>query len=209
MSETPDFDLDTVRLLINQAREGDDAAQSKLAGHVQNYVLLMADRNLERSIRSKVGPSDIVQQTLIKMVNGIDNYRGGSQEEFYGWLNTIVRNEANRVSRDLKRQKRDIRKQKSFDAGDSDLQHIGIPTDSHPTPSTQAVSKEQLGLFYSALEKLPDDYAKVIQLRSIEELDFKAIGEKMNRSADAASKLWLRAIVKFQKELDLLDDNSG
>lgn len=209
LSDSPDFDLDTVRLLIDKARDGDGGAQSELAQHVQSYVSLMADKNLEQSIRSNVGPSDIVQQTLIKMVNGIDNYRGESKEEFFGWLNMIIRNEANRVSRDLKRQKRDIRKQKSFDAGDSLAQKINIPEDSHPTPGTEAISKEQLELFYTALDKLPEDYSTVIRLRSIEEKDFKTIGEEMNRSADAASKLWFRAVVKFQKELDLLDDNAG
>jgi RNA polymerase sigma-70 factor (ECF subfamily) len=205
VSETPDINLDTVRLLIGKAREGDDSARSDLAQHVQSYVTIMADKNLERGVRTNVGPSDIVQQTLMQMVNGIEDFRGESTAEFYGWLNKIIQNEANRASRDLKRQKRDIRRQRSLDAQDSVVKKIHSPEDNHPTPGTEAIGNERIELFYRALEKLPEDYATVIRLRNLEELGFNEIGEKMDRSSDAASKLWFRAIVKFQKELDQID----
>ena len=208
MGESPEIDFDTVRLLIEKAREGDDAAQSDLAEHVQNYISIMADQKLEKSIRTNVGPSDIVQQTLIQMVKGIDNYRGQSTAEFYGWLNQIVKNEAKRASRDLKRQKRDIRRQTSMDGQDSVVRRMNTPQDAHPTPGTEAISKERIELFYRALEQLPEDYATVIRLRNLDELSFDEIGEKMGRSSGAVSKLWFRAIVKFQAELDKLDEQT-
>lgn len=205
----PELDLDTVRLLINQARDGSNDAKSDLAEQVQNYLSIMADRKLNKTVRPAVNPSDIVQQTLIRMVDGIENFRGQSTEEFYGWLNQIIRNESAKASRDHTRLKRDIRRQRSLSDLESVSKMMNEPVDRNPTPGTNAISNERIDLFYDTLDKLPEDYAKVIQLRNLDQLSFKEIASEMDRSVDAVSKLWYRAVVKFQKELERINDNSG
>ena len=66
MNEKDDFELDTVRLLVEQARNGDMQAKSDLATHVQSYLTMMADRKLNDTLRPNINPSDIVQHTLIR-----------------------------------------------------------------------------------------------------------------------------------------------
>ncbi len=208
MNDAPKLDLDTVRILIDQARGGDQEAQSDLAKQVQRYLAIRADQQLNKSLRTNLHPSDIVQKTLIKMVQGIENFRGTSTEEFYGWLNKIILHETSKADRDLKRQKRDIRRQRTIGGQDSRDFHVSEPTDYNPTPGTNAIANERLELFHQALSRLPDDYATVIRLRNLDQLSFKEIADQMKRSVDSVSKLWYRAVVSFQRELEQLDDNS-
>lgn len=208
MNDDSKLDLDTVLVLINQARDGVQSARSDLARQVQNYLSIMADKKLNRAVRPNLNPSDIVQQTLIRMVDGIDNFRGQSTEEFYGWLNQIISNESAKANRDFTRQKRDVRRQQSLSDMDSVSRLMQEPSDANPTPGANAVSQERIELFHETLGKLPEDYATVIRLRNLEQLPFKDVAEKMGRSVDAVSKLWYRAVVKFQHELEQLEDHS-
>ena len=53
-----------------------------------------------------------------------------------------------------------------------------------------------------ALERLPADYRQVIFYRYQDELPFEEIGRRMNRTANAVEKLWLRAIERLRHELE-------
>lgn len=154
MEQEDDFELDTVRLLIEQARDGDAQAKSELASQVQGYLTMMADRKLNASIRSNVNPSDIVQHTLIRMVDGIDNFRGQTRAEFFGWLNTIVQNESSRANRHFRSQKRDVARQRSMTQESSGSFIFVEPSDSQPTPQTNALSAERVQLLHKLLKKL-------------------------------------------------------
>ena len=52
-----------------------------------------------------------------------------------------------------------------------------------------------------AMERLPPDYRQVITLRHEQQLTFEEIGQQMQRTANAARMLWLRAIECLQKEM--------
>jgi len=82
------------------------------------------------------------------------------------------------------------------------------PVDLQATPQTNALSKERVELFHSLLKRLPDDYAEVIMLRNLQQLSFREIGDKMDRTEGAAGKLWDRAISKFQQELNRMSEEA-
>ena len=209
MADSLDLELDTVRLLIDQIRDGNDSARSELINQIQSYVGLMADHNLDKAVRAHIAPSDIVQQTMIKMVNGIDNFKGESTPEFFGWLNKIIRNEAFKARRDLTRQKRDFRRQQSLgQARDDSRMNLDLE-EQQLTPQSNAMAKERVEVFHKALNGLTEDYATVIRLRNLENLSIAEIAKKMGRTKDAVNRLWYRAVLKFEKELGKLDDNIG
>ncbi|WP_157664995.1 sigma-70 family RNA polymerase sigma factor [Mariniblastus fucicola] len=206
MEKDDDFELDTVRLLVEQARDGDMQAKSELATQVQSYLTMMADRKLNLSIRSNVNPSDIVQHTLIRMVDGIEKFRGKTRAEFFGWLNAIVQNESSRANRHFRSQKRDVGRERSFGHSESESFFFAEPSDAQPTPQTNALSKERIQLLHTLLKNLTDEHADVIRLRNLEQLSFREIGDRMNRTEGAATKLWNRAIAKFQTELEKVNE---
>jgi RNA polymerase sigma-70 factor (ECF subfamily) len=61
---------------------------------------------------------------------------------------------------------------------------------------------EQSATLERALDRLPEDYRRVIQLRYREERSFEEIAQLMQRSPNAARKLWARAIERLQQELE-------
>ena len=58
---------------------------------------------------------------------------------------------------------------------------------------------EQLRKFLAAL---PPDYRLAIELRSLKRQSFAELGKKLNRTAEAARKIWVRAIERLQAELE-------
>ena len=71
-----------------------------------------------------------------------------------------------------------------------------------PSPSGQAMEHEQDQALQAALGRLPEDYRRVITLRYQEQLAFEEIGRLLQRSPDAARKLWARAVERLHEELD-------
>lgn len=63
------------------------------------------------------------------------------------------------------------------------------------------MAHEQAETLLAALGRLPDDYRRVIAWRQQEQLSFEEIGQRMQRSPDAARKLWARAIERLKREL--------
>jgi RNA polymerase sigma-70 factor (ECF subfamily) len=54
-----------------------------------------------------------------------------------------------------------------------------------------------------ALGCLPEDYRHALTLRYVEGHSFEEIGRATGRSANAARKLWARAVERLQYELDI------
>ena len=54
----------------------------------------------------------------------------------------------------------------------------------------------------TALARLPDGYRQIIVYRYCEARSFEDIAQRMNRSPNAARKLWSRAIERLQTELN-------
>lgn len=201
-------DLDSVRLIVARINEGNEDAWNQLNNQINNYLTLMADKNMPPAIRGRVNPSDIAQQTILEVVKGINGFRGRSTPEFFGWLNQIMRNQSARMARDLTRQKRDVRRQVSINSKDSTNEpRIDLP-DQNASPRTKAIEREQLDLMDQALTLLPEEYEQVVRWRNLEELSYEQIAEKMNRSVGAVSKLWYRAMVRLKEELVRLENET-
>jgi len=198
----PEVDIATMSQLVDAAREGDNEARSEICRQVQGRLNHMADQHLDAGLRRKLNPSDIVQATMIRMVQGFGDFRGATSAEFYGWLNTILKNEVNSTRRDFQRQRRDVRKETE---ANSAVVRGQARTDERPDRPLR--SKEKMARFRQVIDRLPPDYAQVIELRSIQELSFEDVAREMDRSVNAVSKLWGRALIALQQELSMLDDS--
>ena len=60
-----------------------------------------------------------------------------------------------------------------------------------------------------AMERLPADYVQILRLRYLEDLPFEEIAERMSKTANAARKLWARAVEKLQEELNPKHDSTN
>ena len=56
----------------------------------RHYLEFLARLQLQPRFRSKLGASDIVQQTLYKATKNLGQFRGGSEAEVVVWLRRIL-----------------------------------------------------------------------------------------------------------------------
>ena len=68
------------------------------------------------------------------------------------------------------------------------------------SPDVKAVRREIEDAVQRALGNLPEDYRRVLRLRYEENRSFEEIGDLLQCTANAARKLWMRAIKRLQKE---------
>ncbi|HMF14665.1 MAG TPA: sigma-70 family RNA polymerase sigma factor [Gemmataceae bacterium] len=185
--------------LFVEARVGNASARGRLLDLYRNYLRLLAQTLLGRTLRLRLDPSDLVQETLLEAVRDFARFAGTSETELVAWLRRIlVRNLADQ-SRRHRADRRDIRRQESLE---DLLERTGKEAENAliaglSTPSVRAMRREQAVLLADALAQLPDDYREVIVLRHLERLSFKEVAERLDRSPGAVRMLWLRALEKL------------
>src|SRR6516225_5694461 len=194
-------DGDVVQLLA-AARAGSPEALGQVLETFRAYLLLVADRELEPEVRAKGGASDLVQDTFLEAQRDFAGFHGTSEEELRAWLcRVLLNNVANFTRQFRQRAKRDVGREVSLEAGGSSHERgAGLAADTL-SPSEEALAQEQAQALARAMERLPPDYRQVLALRHEEQLTFEQIGQKMERTANAARMLWLRAVERLQKEM--------
>jgi RNA polymerase sigma-70 factor (ECF subfamily) len=73
---------------------------------------------------------------------------------------------------------------------------------STPPPEAELIAREERAVLEEAIARLSEDYRRVILLRHKEGLSFAAVGQALGRSADAARKLWARAVEALQELME-------
>lgn len=195
-----EFDGRSFAELVTAGRAGDPEAVNCLISRFRSYLLLIANRDLDVSIRSKIGASDVVQQTMLAAYEHFPQFRGNCEEELIAWLKQILRNDLCSTHRHFQQtQQRDARREQPLD----DSSRISPPLfDPQYTPGTNALINEQEQLVERAMQELPENYRQVVRLRNWEELSFEQIGGAIQISPEAARKLWSRAITRLAEILE-------
>jgi RNA polymerase sigma-70 factor (ECF subfamily) len=192
---------DDFRERLCAARAGSAEALGKLLEDHRAYLLSIAQRELAPHLQAKAGASDLVQQTVLEALRDFARFQTGSREEFLAWLRRLLLNNVGDFTRQYQEtDKRQINREVRL-AGPASGGTCPEPAGTGPTPSTAAMSEEQAQAIERALERLPEEYRRVIVLRSQEDRSFEEIGQLLERSPNAARKLWLRAIERLQEEL--------
>jgi RNA polymerase sigma-70 factor (ECF subfamily) len=186
------------------AQAGSREALGQVLDTFRAYLLLVADRELDPELRAKGGASDLVQETFLEAQRDFAQFHGASVEELRAWLRRLLLNNVANFTRQYRqRAKREVRREVPLEAGGSSHERgAGLAADIL-SPSGQAVAHEQAGALARAIERLPLDYRQVLALRHEEQLAFEEIGQRMQRTANAARMLWLRAVERLKKEMGL------
>jgi RNA polymerase sigma-70 factor (ECF subfamily) len=185
------------------ARAGSREALGQALEICRGYLLRVANQGLDADLRAKGGASDLVQETFLEAQRDFSGFHGSSEQELLAWLRQLLlHNVANFSRRYRGTEKRHIGREVGLDqaqvAGSAGAE---LAADV-PSPSSEAMAREQAEKIQRLLERLPPDYGRVIVLRNQERRSFEEIGQLMGRSADAARRLWSRAIERLQQDLE-------
>src|SRR5262245_50485337 len=103
----------------------------------RSYLLLLARLQLDARLRAKLGPSDVVQQTLLEVHRSLDALRGRSEEEVTAFLRRALNNNLADARRRYSAAGRDAGRERSLDAS---LE--GWLTDERSSPDVRAERHE-------------------------------------------------------------------
>jgi RNA polymerase sigma-70 factor (ECF subfamily) len=185
------------------ARAGSREALGQALEICRGYLLRVANQGLDQDLRAKGGASDLVQETFLEAQRDFGQFQGSSEQELLAWLRLLLlHNVANFTRRYRGTDKRRVDREVGLDGTRSAAGRKARLATETPSPSGQAMAHEQAEKVQQALERLPEDYRRVIVLRNQERKSFEEMGPLMGRSAEATRRLWSRAVERLQRELE-------
>ena len=198
-------DSSSIRHLVDKARRGETEPLGQLLQLYRNYLTILATTQLDRRLRRRMSPSDLVQEAMLAAHCDFAKFRGSSERELLAWLRQILINclhHAMETHLDAKR--RDVRREISVEQVSAVLdrsvvQFVQVLADRGPSPSEPLRRRERAVALADQLAKLRAPYRDVIVLRNLQGLTFEEIADRMGRNAGAVRMLWLREIDKFKQ----------
>ncbi len=191
-----------VAALISQARTGSREALGHLLDSYRDYLRLVARQQMNPRLVGKGDPSDLIQETFLEAQRDFTQFQGDTEGELLAWLRQLLLNNISNFSRHyMQTSKRDARREIRL-SGPADSDQVSL-LGAEPSPSDHVVGAEESVALHHAIERLPEEYRRIIQLRYQDGRSFEEIAIMLGRSANAARKLWVRAIDRLQEDLDI------
>ena len=192
---------DLARLLA-EARTGSPAALGRALEACRAYLLTVAGQELDPALSAKAGASDLVQQTFLEAQRDFDQFQGTTEQDLLHWLRRVLLNNVANFARAYRSTgKRDVGREIELEGGRSSADWRSALAGDAASPSGVVMHQEQLQALEQAIARLPEDYRRIIEYRYRQERSFDEIAQLMNCSANAACKLWSRAVERLEKEL--------
>lgn len=189
---------------ILAARAGSSETLGQLFDACRGYLLLVANAELDPRLRAKGGASDLVQETFLEAQQSISQFRGHNQAELLAWLRQILLSHLANFSRRYRQtSKRRISCEVPLESIATGKRSNDFPVKSRElSPSWCAVTREETEIAERSIEKLDELDRTIILLVHRDHLSFVDAGRIMKLSADAARRLWSRAIERLAREVE-------
>ncbi len=186
--------------LVSAAATGDRHALAELL--TRHAPAVRAELRIAARFQHCLEVDDILQVTFFDAFADIASY-GGDGAAFGRWLGRIAQRNLVDAYRLLGGKKRLPQTARQNPPQTTDLKSwleaIAIGTDT--TPTRYAVRNENRDLLRAALNKLPADYARVIEAHDLDERPIGDVAQMMGRTVGAVYLLRLRAIDRLRSLL--------
>jgi RNA polymerase sigma-70 factor (ECF subfamily) len=163
--------------------------------------MVLARNGLGHDLAAKVGPSDLVQETFLRAQRQFGGFRGKTEAEWRCWLRRIIHNLVQETARRYVSGGRAVHREVAF-MGSGPATHedwqMAVQTAS---PSGGLIRQEQAHALLSAIAALPEHYRQVVVWHHREGATFEEIADRLETTAEAARKLWVRALVRLRDAL--------
>ena len=184
-----------------RCRDGSEESWGELLESCRQYLLLVANQELDKTLTAKAGGSDMVQETLLSAQCQFAGFSGKTRDDLLRWLRCILLNHLSDLNRRyLIAEKRLVHREVSLHSGKF-LGKDENPVSKVRSPSSHAIGQENTLIVKQALQGLPRQYYRVIFLRHQERLSFNDVAEQLDITSESARKLWARALERLRKEL--------
>lgn len=188
---------------LKAAREGNQTELGVLLDIYRGYLVSVATKRISHEIKVKAAPSDLVQETLLQACLSFREFRGSTEFELRAWLGQILSRKVIDFHRHYRSySKRNVLREVLLSDIANDEGGLRGEVVNSQSSMQKMDQEEEASSFEKALQSLSQEQRQAIQLRSVEQLSFDKIGVLLGRSADAAQKLWARAIRNLSRSLE-------
>jgi RNA polymerase sigma-70 factor (ECF subfamily) len=175
--------------LIRRIRDGDGGARDVLLKRYLPVLRRWAHGRLPPSARDLSDTDDLVQVTLLRALNHIDEFDARHTGSFLAYLRQIL---LNQVRDELRRQQRR--------PGATELD-TELPDLETPPLVEQMLGHERVRAYESALAQLPKRQQELIVMRMEFGMSYPEIATEVDSTSDAVRVMVARAIVLLSREL--------
>jgi len=167
------------------------------------YLRLIARLHLPARLKGKLDPSDVVQDTLVRALEHLGQYRGETEAELTAWLRRVLTTTLANTVRDWGRDKRDARREVPLEqeVHDSSARLEAILAADQTSPSLAAVRREGLVNLAAAIEALPDGQREAVTLYHLKQVPLDQVAEQLNRTPAAVAGLIKRGLKQIRTVL--------
>lgn len=181
--------------LLHRARAGSRDALDELYARYAVRLLSLIRLRMGAGLRPDVDSRDILQTTLLKSFQHLDQFNGADGRSLMSWLARIAENEIRDQADRQGRQRRDKALEEPLDPVDPRVAaHVRSAV-------TQLIADEETARLERAIAGLDESHREAILLRKFEELSYGAMAVRLGRSEDACRMLVARAMVALTLEL--------
>lgn len=167
----------------------------------RSYLRLLANVQLDKRIRSKVDASDIVQQTMLQAHKAREQFQGENDRQRAAWLRQILTRNLFHATRDLTRDKRDVRKEQAMQAAvdQSSMRLEQLFPSDESSPSVKVQRGEHLLQMAQAIEQLPEAQREALMLHYLEQKSLSEIAEQTGKTRGSVAGSVRRALATLRE----------
>jgi RNA polymerase sigma-70 factor (ECF subfamily) len=178
----------------------DQPDQGKGLERFRSYLRLLAGMHLDPRLQGKLDPSDVVQETLLKAHEKIDQFRGRTEAELGGWLRQILANQMLMAARKFSTGTRNVGREQSLEAAleESSVRLERWLASEDSAPGLIAERQERLLRLAEALGQLPEDQRTAVELHHLKGVPVADLARQMGRSGAAVTNLLYRGLKRLR-----------
>ncbi len=182
---TPMFDT---RDLFRQAQDGKSRAVDALLRRHRNRLTAFIAGRLGDA-RCRASSDDLAQETLLEASRKLSTYRP-DQGSFYRWLVGIAKHKISEARRAERAKKRS-----------HEVTLAEPPVAQQTSLPSRAARADDASRLREALDDLPEQQARAVELRFLEGLSIAEVASQMGRSPSAVKALVSRGLQKLSRRL--------
>lgn len=164
-----------------------------------NYLLLLAQCQFPRQLRSRFDPIDAVQKTLLQAHQHLDQCWAETGPQFRAWLRVILTNVLTEEVRRIARGGQDVSLCEALEESSKGIEKFLAADDF--TPSRRLMREEQIVQMTNALAVRPANQQQAIQLHHFDGHSLIDTGQRMDRSKEAVAGLLFRGLRSLRDAL--------
>jgi RNA polymerase sigma-70 factor (ECF subfamily) len=169
----------------------------------RGYLQFLAETKLDRRLRRKIDPSDVVQETMLLACRGWHDLRGQDEAVRMAWLRQILLRTLLHAIRDFSAAKRNVAREQALvqlaDESSACLEAEWVADQTSPSQSVERA--EELVRVADALQELPAPQRDAVIAFYWHGCTLAEIGADLDRSMPAVSGLIYRGIKRLNARL--------